>query len=107
MRAVVAFLRLGRLKFLGGGFVLYGLGAAIAAVTGHAIDTGRYALGQAAVTAFQLMTHYANDYFDYEADRANATPTQWSGGSRVLVGGELPRGVALGAALGLATAGMS
>ena len=52
------------------------------------------------------MTHYANDYFDYEADRANATPTRWSGGSRVLVGGELPRGVALGAALGLATAGM-
>src|SRR5262245_4297323 len=52
------------------------------------------------------MTHYANDYFDYEADRANATPTRWSGGSRVLVGGELPRGVALGAALGLATAGV-
>jgi 1,4-dihydroxy-2-naphthoate octaprenyltransferase len=53
------------------------------------------------------MTHYANDYFDYEADRANTTPTRWSGGSRVLVGGELPRGVALGAALVLAAAGLS
>ena len=52
------------------------------------------------------MTHYANDYFDYEADRANTTPTRWSGGSRVLVAGELPRGVALGAALLLAAAGL-
>jgi 1,4-dihydroxy-2-naphthoate octaprenyltransferase len=52
------------------------------------------------------MTQYANDYFDYEADRANTTPTRWSGGSRVLVGGELPRGVALGTALVLAAAGL-
>src|SRR5262245_59659741 len=52
------------------------------------------------------MTHYANEYFDYEADRANTTPTRWSGGSRVLVGGELPRGVALGTALVLAAAGL-
>jgi 1,4-dihydroxy-2-naphthoate octaprenyltransferase len=51
------------------------------------------------------MTHYANDYFDYAADRANATPTQWSGGSRVLANDELPRGVALGAALVLAGIG--
>ena len=106
--ALVAFVRLGRFKFLGGGFVLYALGAAVAAVSGHAhaIDGRRYGLGQACVTAFQLMTHYANDYFDYEADRANATPTQWSGGSRVLAQGELPRHVALIAALVLAAAGI-
>jgi 1,4-dihydroxy-2-naphthoate octaprenyltransferase len=35
------------------------------------------------------MTHYANDFFDLSADRANSTPTKWSGGSRVLVSGEL------------------
>src|SRR6478752_5666224 len=92
---LVAFVRLGRPLFLGGGFILFGLGAAIAHLAGHAIDLGRYALGQATVTAFQLMTHYANDYFDYAADRANATPTRWSGGSRVLPNAELPRHVAL------------
>ena len=54
------------------------------------------------MSAIQLMTHYANDYFDYEADRANDTPTRWSGGSRVLVNAELPRVVALRAALLLA-----
>ncbi|HSS00805.1 MAG TPA: prenyltransferase [Kofleriaceae bacterium] len=106
MRAVLAFIRLGRPLFLGGGFILFGLGAVIAGLTGHAIDGRRYALGQVAVTAFQLMTHYANDYFDYEADRANATPTKWSGGSRVLPNAELPRGVALVAALVLAAIGL-
>jgi 1,4-dihydroxy-2-naphthoate octaprenyltransferase len=104
-RAVVAFIRLGRPLFLGGGFILYAVGAAVAAATGHAIGWSRYALGQGAVTAFQLMTHYANDYFDLEADRANQTPTKWSGGSRVLPGGELPERVALIAALVLAVIG--
>lgn len=107
MRALVAFVRLGRPLFLGGGFLMFALGAAVAAATGHAIELRRYALGQAAVTAFQLMTHYANEYFDLDADRANATPTAWSGGSRVLVAGELPRAVALVAALAFAAAGLA
>ena len=105
MRRILAFIRLGRPLFLGGGFILYALGAVIARWHGHAIDWQRYAIGQAAVTAFQLMTHYANDYFDYEADRANVTPTKWSGGSRVLPAGELPRRVALIAAIVLAAIG--
>lgn len=105
MSAVIAFIKLGRLKFLGGGFILYALGAAIAAAAGHAIDLTRYLLGQGAVTAFQLMTHYGNDYFDYDADIANATPTAWSGGSRVLPDGGLPRSAALGGALVFAAIG--
>jgi 1,4-dihydroxy-2-naphthoate octaprenyltransferase len=107
LRSVLAFVRLGRPLFLGGGFLLFGLGAATAAVAGHPIDRSRYALGQAVVTALQLMTHYANDYFDYDADRANATPTAWSGGSRVLTAAELPRRVALVAALVLAALGIA
>ena len=105
MRSVLAFVRLGRPLFLGGGFLLFALGAAVAAWSGHTIDVSRYVLGQLAVTSFQLMTHYANDYFDYEADVANLTPTRWSGGSRVLPRGELPRGAALGGALGGAALG--
>lgn len=104
--ALLAFVRLGRPLFLGGGFIVYALGAGAAAAAGHRIDWHLYALGQACVTAFQLMTHYANDYFDYEADRANLTPTRWSGGSRVLANGELPRSVALAAALVLCATGI-
>ena len=99
---VLAFVKLGRPKFLGGAFLMYGLGASMAAYAGAAIDWRRYAWGQLAVTATQLMTHYANDYFDLVADRANATPTRWSGGSRVLVDGTLPPAAALVAAVVLA-----
>jgi 1,4-dihydroxy-2-naphthoate octaprenyltransferase len=99
-----ALIRLGRPLFLGGGFILFALGSVVA---GHSIDVWRYIIGQCAVTAFQLMTHYANDYFDYEADQANKTPTKWSGGSRVLPAGELPRHVALVAAIVLALLGLT
>ena len=99
LRLVVAFVRLGRPQFLVGGFVLYGLGAALATAGGAPFDRARYAWGQVVVTLTQLMTHYANDYFDLEADRANLTPTRWSGGSRVLPGGLLAPSVALNAAV--------
>jgi 1,4-dihydroxy-2-naphthoate octaprenyltransferase len=99
---VRAFVKLGRPLFLGGGFVMYGLGAALAVYAGATLDWRRFAWGQLAVTATQLMTHYANDYFDLAADRANMTSTRWSGGSRVLADGALPPVVALVAALALA-----
>src|ERR1700724_2579167 len=98
---VRAFGRLGRPLFLGGGFVMYALGAALAGYAGVVVDWPRYAWGQLVVTAIQLATHYSNDYFDVAADKANATPTRWSGGSRVLVDGGLPRWVALATALAL------
>ena len=103
---VIAFVRLGRPQFLLGGFLLFGLGAAVARSCGAALALGPYALGQAGITVVQLMTHYANDYFDLAADRANATPTRFSGGSRVLPSGLLPAGAALVAARALGAAGV-
>jgi 1,4-dihydroxy-2-naphthoate octaprenyltransferase len=100
--AVVAFVKLGRPKFLVGGLLLYALGAALAAVSGVATSWPRYVLGQALVSTTQLMTHYANDFFDFEADVANNTPTRWSGGSRILPSGQLRPVVAFRAALVLA-----
>ncbi len=99
---LVAFVKLGRPKFLFGGLLLYGLGAALAALAGAPIDWHRYVWGQAIISSTQLMTHYANDFFDLEADRANTTPTLWSGGSRILPSELLAPRVALVAALVLA-----
>jgi 1,4-dihydroxy-2-naphthoate octaprenyltransferase len=104
LRNSLAVVRLGRPIFLVGGVALYGLGALAAVRRGHPFELSTFVFGQLAVSALQLMTHYANDYFDYEADKANRTPTRWSGGSRVLVNGELPRAVALRAALLVALA---
>jgi len=89
------FIRLGRFHFLVGGFVLHSLGVAAALYDGAALDICALAWGQLAVTATQLMTHFANEYFDLEADRANHTPTRWSGGSRVLPDGHLAPKTAL------------
>lgn len=97
---LLSLIRLGRPKFLLGGIALFGLGTLMASLMGYGFEPWAYVWGQLAVSAIQLMTHYSNDYFDLEADRANHHPTHWSGGSRVLVRGELPRWFALVAALG-------
>lgn len=101
-RQLLAIVRLGRPTFLLGGFALYGLGALCAVALGFPFSFDVYLWGQVAVGAIQLVAHYSNDYFDYHADVANSTPTRWSGGSRVLVRGEVPRIAALIAALVMA-----
>ena len=99
---VVNFVRLGRPHFLVGGFVMDGLGVAAALYAGASLNLAALIGGQIAITAIQWMVHYANDYFDLEADRANQTPTAWSGGSRMLQDGYLAPRTALITALCLA-----
>lgn len=94
------FAALGRPLHLGGPAIFYGLGVAAASYAGAPVSWGVAAAGLLTVAAAQLMNHYSNDYFDLEADLANATPTRWSGGSRVLADGRLPPRAALWAAIG-------
>ncbi len=85
--------------FLVGGFLAYGLGGAVAWREAGALDWWVYLVGQAAVTAIHCMTHYINEYWDMETDALAETVTAFSGGSRVLVEGRIPRRVALYIAL--------
>lgn len=101
-RRLVAFIRLGRPLFLAGGLVMHALGVAMALASGAQLNPAALLWGQIAITAIQWMTHYSNDYFDLPADRANATPTHWSGGSRVLTDGLIAPRAALVTALALA-----
>ncbi|MEP7292607.1 MAG: prenyltransferase [Chloroflexota bacterium] len=95
MRRLTAFITLGRPLFLVGGFVMHALGVAMALYSGATLNLAALLWGQIAISATQWMTHYSNDYFDLQADRANRTPTHWSGGSRVLLKGEIPPRAAL------------
>lgn len=95
LKRLVALIRLGRPHFLIGGVIFHALGVVMAVYAGAKLNLAAVLWGQIAVTATQWMTHYANDYFDLEADRANRTPTRWSGGSRVLVEGKLAPQIAL------------
>ena len=99
LHLLLHFLRLGRPLFLVGGFILHGLGVVLALYTGSSLNLPALLWGQIAITAIQLMTHYANDYFDLAADLANETPTYWTGGSRILPEGHIRPEVALLAAL--------
>jgi 1,4-dihydroxy-2-naphthoate polyprenyltransferase len=96
LRKIRAFVRLTRPMFLGGAVLLYLLGAALAWAQGSAIDGARLLLGQLLVTSIQLTTHYANEYYDYDVDAAiGSSRTPFSGGSGMLVSGQLDRAVAL------------
>ena len=95
---ILAYARLSRPLFLGGGVIMYGLGVAMALYRGAVFDWWACLWGQLAVISIQAMTHFVNEYFDLEADRANMSPTLLTGGSRVLPKGDLPPRAALAAA---------
>ncbi len=96
-RFLAHLVRLGRPKYLLYSWLLYTLGVAGAAFLGSTPGLGTYLHGLLFVWCTHLMTHYCNEYFDLAADRANPSPTQWTGGSRVLVEGKLEPEVSLGA----------
>ncbi len=93
--ALLAFLRLGRFHFLAAGALFFAFGAALAHAAGARLTVAEWVLGLSFVASTQLAVHYANDYHDLAADRANRTPTLLAGGSRVLVEGRIRPEVSL------------
>ena len=103
---LTGFLRLARFKFLLYNVLPVGLGAAVAVHAGHPLDLRWYAFAQLFAWVVHVMTHYCNEYFDLEADRANVYFTAWTGGSRALVDGLVKPETSLAAAFVLWTAGL-
>ncbi|MDC0707490.1 prenyltransferase [Stigmatella sp. ncwal1] len=95
-------LELGRVKFLLYSPILYTVGAIIPTLGGGSIDALRFIHGVAFTWITHLMTHYCNEYYDLEPDRANKAPSPWTGGSRVLVKGLLEPKLSLHIAYALA-----
>lgn len=85
LRELAAFIRMGRLPLLFGGFLYYLLGALTAAIAGYPLSVMRILLGYAILGPAHLSVHFSNDYFDIDGDR-KGKPTPVSGGSGVLVG---------------------
>lgn len=94
---LAAFIRLSRFKFLLESLITVILGLAVSVHAGRPLAVGGWLLAQGFVSGTHLMTHYCNEYFDYEADTAQQAPTGWTGGSRVLAQGLLSRELALAA----------
>ncbi|WP_369200436.1 prenyltransferase [Streptomyces sp. PU-14G] len=93
-----AFVKLARVKFLFQSMMVTGFGVTLAVHATGAFSLPWYLLTLAFAWSTHLMTHFCNEYFDLEADRANPRPTAWTGGSRVLVDGLLTPTTSIGAA---------
>jgi 1,4-dihydroxy-2-naphthoate octaprenyltransferase len=98
----LAFVKLSRPHFLLGGALLFALGS----VAAGDIAWSDYALGQTMVSCIQITAHFVNEYADREVDRAIDRRTMFSGGSGVLVSGDLGPEVALRAAWASSTIGL-
>jgi 1,4-dihydroxy-2-naphthoate octaprenyltransferase len=80
---LAAFIRMGRLPLLLGGFLYYLLGALTAVAAGYPLQVPRILIGYAILGPAHLSVHFSNDYFDIDGDR-RGKPTGVSGGSGVL-----------------------
>jgi 1,4-dihydroxy-2-naphthoate octaprenyltransferase len=81
---LIEMVRLGRVRFLVAGFLLFSMGSLAAVYTGAAFDPNRFLLGYLAMGLGHLSVSYSNEYFDRDSDRFG-TPTAIAGGSGVLV----------------------
>ena len=106
VKSLLAFLRLLRPSFLAGGFAGGALGTMTAAGERGGVDFGAYALAQATITSFHLMTQVANEYFDRDGDRLGEA-TDYSGGSGALLDGTFAPAFALRAAAAFAALGFT
>lgn len=94
-----AWLTLNRLPFHSVGLLPCVLGTVIAWQRGYAIDWGIVALAVAAVACIMAATYLSGEYYDYPTDSANTGYNRFTGGSRVLQKGLVPRRRVLPAAI--------
>ena len=87
--------KLSRIPFLPVGILPLILGFVLAWRSGYQGPPGLYLLSTAAVILIMWMTYYFGEWNDFEGDRLNTGFNLFSGGSRVLVMGGLPRRVPL------------
>ncbi len=81
---MIDIIKLGRLHFLFGGFLIYTLGALISVDLGAEADLSKFIFGYLVLFPAHLSVSYSNDLYDIEADKHN-TPSPFSGGSGVLL----------------------
>ncbi|MFH8487721.1 prenyltransferase [Streptomyces longisporoflavus] len=105
--SLAAFVKLARVKFLFQSMMVTGFGVGLSVHLTGSFFVQWYVLTLAFAWSTHLMTHFCNEYFDLEADRANTRPTAWTGGSRVLVDGLLTPATSIGAAFVLLFAAMA
>ena len=92
---LTAFIRLSRLPFLAPGLTPFTAGVLLGWADDGSPDLGLLLLGYMGLVLIMLSTYYSNEYFDYEGDVVNRNYNRFSGGSRALSDGLLPKQVGI------------
>jgi 1,4-dihydroxy-2-naphthoate polyprenyltransferase len=88
-RKLASWLKALRLQFYPMTWLAYGVGALAAASGGEGLQPAPFWLGLACLFLIEVATVFSNEMLDFESDRRNPNHGPFTGGSRVLVTGEL------------------
>lgn len=89
---VLAWLRITRLQFYPMTWIAYTMGSVAYSAASGKLNLVLYLLGYLILFLIELCTILANEYFDYPSDRNNTNFSIFTGGTRVLVEGQLTFG---------------
>jgi 1,4-dihydroxy-2-naphthoate octaprenyltransferase len=89
---LLAWLRITRLQFYPMTWLAYTMGSVAYSTASGKLNLVLYFLGYLILFLIELCTILANEYFDYPSDRNNANFSIFTGGTRVLVEGQLTFG---------------
>ena len=88
-RKILAWLKIVRLQFYPMTWIAYSMGAVAACTHIGKWDLKVYLIGYLVLFFIELSTILVNEYYDYDTDRANKNFGPFTGGTRVLVEGQL------------------
>jgi len=88
-RKVLAWLKIARLQFYPMTWLAYTMGTAAYYASTGSLSVMIYLLGYLVLFVIELCTILTNEYFDYPSDCINANFSIFTGGTRILVRGEL------------------
>jgi len=89
MKKLHAWLKIIRLQFYPMTFLAYGVGTAAAKFVSGTFNAAIFFSGYLVLFLIELATVMTNEYFDYPSDKINRNAGMFTGGSQVLVRGEL------------------
>ena len=98
-RRISAWFALSRLPFHTVGILPFLLGIVVARSQGYPLNFPVGIISTSAVVLIMLATYYSGEFYDYETDCLNSSFNKFSGGTRVLTHGMIPKEQALIASL--------
>lgn len=89
MAKIIDWIKIARLQFYLMAFIAYSIGAVYASRVYHQFDLTTYVIGYICLFLIELCSVLCNEYFDLPSDRINKNFSMFTGGSRMIVNGNI------------------